>query len=156
LACARAGAEVVHLDASKKAIDWAKENAELSGLSDLPIRWILDDALAFLKREVKRGNKYDAIIMDPPAFGHGPNDELWKIEEHFLKLFELCTEVMSEKPLFFLINGYASGYSPIAYENNLKTLVQKYGGEIEAGELTIKESKSGRLLPAGIFARWFA
>jgi 23S rRNA (cytosine1962-C5)-methyltransferase len=154
LASAKAGAEVVHLDASKKAIDWAKENAELSGLSDLPIRWILDDVLAFLKREVKRGNKYDAIIMDPPSFGHGPNDELWKIEEHFLKLFDLCIEVMSEKPLFFLINGYASGYSPIAYENNLKALAQKYGGEIEAGELTIKESKSDRLLPAGIFARW--
>jgi len=155
LACARAGAEVVHLDASKKAIDWARENAEASGFSDRPIRWILDDALTFLKREVKRGNKYDAIIMDPPAFGHGPKDEIWKIEEDFSKLFDFCLEVLSDKPLFFLINGYASGYSPIAYENNLKTLVQKYGGSIEVGELTIQELKSDRLLPAGIFARWF-
>ena len=154
LACAGAGAEVVHLDASKKALDWARENAEASGFSDRPIRWILDDALTFLKREVKRGNKYDAIIIDPPAFGHGPKDELWKIEEDFLKLFELCLSVLSDQPLFFLINGYASGYSPIAYQNNLEILVQKYGGVIEAGELTIKESQSGRLLPAGIFARW--
>ena len=156
LACAQAGAEVVHLDGSKKAIDWAKENAELSGMADKPIRWILDDALVFLKREVKRGNKYDAIIMDPPAFGHGPKDEIWKIEEDFLKFFELCQEVLSEKPLFFLINGYASGYSPIAYQNNLEILVKKYGGSIEIGELAIQESSSGRLLPAGIFARWQA
>ena len=94
--------------------------------------------------------------MDPPAFGHGPKDELWKIEENFLELFDLCFQLLSDKPLFFLINGYASGYSPIAYQNNLEPLVKKYGGSIELGELTIKESKSGRLLPAGIFARWQA
>jgi 23S rRNA (cytosine1962-C5)-methyltransferase len=154
LACAQAGAEVVHLDGSKKAVDWGKENAEASGLTDKPVRWILDDALAFLKREVKRGNKYDAIIMDPPAFGHGPKDEIWKIEEDFIKLFENCLQVLSDKPVFFLVNGYASGYSPIAYQNNLEALAQKYGGDIELGELTIKESKTDRLLPAGIFARW--
>jgi 23S rRNA (cytosine1962-C5)-methyltransferase len=156
LACAKAGAEVVHLDASKKAIDWARENAELSGLADKPIRWILDDAMVFLKREVKRGNKYDGIIMDPPSFGRGPKDELWKIEEDFIKLFDLCLALLSDKPLFFLINGYASGYSPIAYGNNLELLVKKYGGSIELGELAIQESKSERLLPAGIFARWQA
>lgn len=156
LACARSGAEVVHLDGSKKAVEWARENAEASGLADKPIRWILDDAMTFVKKEVKRGNKYDAIIMDPPSFGRGPNDELWKIEGDFIKFFELCLELLSDKPLFFLINGYASGYSPIAYQNNLESLMKKHGGVLEVGELTIKESNSDRLLPAGIFARWHA
>jgi 23S rRNA (cytosine1962-C5)-methyltransferase len=154
LACAKAGSEVVHLDGSKMAISWARKNQELSGLSDKPIRWILDDARTFLRREIKRGNHYDAIIMDPPSFGHGPNKELWKIEEHFDELIELSKKVLSRKPLFFLINGYASGYSPIAYTNNLIQLQDKFGGEIEMGELTISESNSKRLLPCGIFSRW--
>ncbi len=154
LACAKAGAEVIHLDASKKAIEWARENAKISGLEEKPVRWILDDASIFLKREIKRGNKYDAIIMDPPSFGHGPSGQLWKIEEDFLKLMELCRDVLSPAPLFFLINGYASGYSPIAYGNNLEFLTQKFGGQVEAGELVIEESNSKRLMPAGIFARW--
>lgn len=154
LACARAGAEVCHVDGSKTAVAWARENAELSGLKDSPIRWIIDDVMAFLKREIKRGRKYDAIIMDPPSFGHGPKDELWKIEEHFLELIKLCREVLSEDPLFVIINGYASGYSSIAYENNLKSMMKNYKGEIEKGELVIEESDSGRLLPCGIFARW--
>ena len=153
LACAKAGAEVVHLDGSKSAIAWGKENAELSGLKDKPIRWILDDAQVFIKREITRGNKYDAIIMDPPAFGHGPEGEVWKIEEDFLKLIDSCKKILSDDPLFVLINGYASGYSPIAYKNNIEELIGKRDGEIEIGELTIGE-KSGRLLPAGIFARW--
>ncbi len=155
LAAAYAGAEVVHLDASKVAITWAKRNAEASGLADKPIRWILDDARAFLRREAKRGNKYDGIIMDPPAFGHGPDGELWKIEEHLLDLFSACHAVLSERPLFFLVNGYASGYSAIAYENNLRQITKDIGGTIDIGELAIRESGSdGRLLPAGIFARW--
>lgn len=155
LACAKAGAEVCHLDASKTAINWARENAELSGLENMPIRWILDDAIKFVRREIKRDRKYDGIIMDPPAFGHGPGGEMWKIEENFLELLDLCKQVLSDDPLFFLINGYASGYSAIAYENNLRDLMKEYKGEIEIGELTIQEN-NGRLLPCGIFARWKA
>lgn len=154
LACAQAGAKVVHVDGSKSAVTWARENAELSGLADKPIRWILEDARVFVGREIKRGNKYDAIIMDPPAFGHGANKEIWKIEEHFISLVEDCIKLLSDKPLFFIINGYSAGYSAIAYENVLKPLVTKFGGSIERGELTLEESKSGRLLPCGIFSRW--
>jgi 23S rRNA (cytosine1962-C5)-methyltransferase len=156
LACAQAGAKVVHVDGSKTAIAWARENAELSGLKDKPIRWILDDAREFVRREVKRGRKYHGIIMDPPAFGHGPENELWKIEEHFLPLVESCLPILADKPLFFIINGYSAGYSAVAYENLLLPLKEKFGGTIEIGELVIEESKSGRLLPCGIFARWNA
>lgn len=155
LAAAAAGAEVCHLDGSKVAITWARDNAALSKLDKKPIRWILEDAVKFVKREIKRGHRYEGIILDPPAFGHGPGGELWKIEDNFLELMDLCFKLLSEKPLFFLINGYASGYSATAYKNNLLPLVKKYGGTLEAGELTIEE-KSGRLLPCGIFARWNA
>lgn len=154
LAAAQAGASVVHVDGSKAAINWAKENAELSGLNDKPIRWILDDAQAFVEREIKRGRTYDAIIMDPPSFGHGPNSELWKIEDHFVQLVDNCKKLLSKTPLFFLINGYSAGYSALAYQNNLLSVQETYGGTIETGELTIEESGSGRLLPCGIFARW--
>ncbi len=156
LACAKAGAKVVHIDSSKAAVNWARENAEASGLADAPIRWIIDDARVFVEREIKRGRKYHGIIMDPPAFGHGPTSELWRIEEHFLKLVEDCKKLLADKPIFFLINGYSAGYSAVAYENMMSDLVSKYGGEIEIGELTIEEEKVGRLLPAGIFARWSA
>jgi len=154
LACAQAGAKVVHVDGSKSAITWARENAELSGLQDKPVRWILEDARVFVGREVKRGNKYDAIIMDPPAFGHGANKEIWKIEEDFIPLVEDCIKLLKDKPLFFIINGYSAGYSSIAYKNVLLTLVEKFGGQIEVGELTLPESSSERLLPCGIYARW--
>jgi 23S rRNA (cytosine1962-C5)-methyltransferase len=154
LACAKAGAEVVHVDGSKTAVSWARENAELSGLTDAPIRWIVEDCILFLEREAKRGNKYDGIIMDPPSFGHGPKDELWKIEEHFLKLMDLCKRVLSDEPLFVLINGYTAGYSPIVYENNLKDMMKGKNGTIEIGELAIEDSARGNLLPCGIFARW--
>ncbi len=153
LAAAKAGAEVTHVDASKTAVAWARENAKLSGLEEAPIRWIVEDALVYLKREVKRGSKYDVIIMDPPAFGHGPDGELWKIEEHFLEVMKLVPELLSDKPLGVLINGYAAGYSPLAFAYNLEPLVKNYGGSIEYGDLTIEDT-SGRLLPAGIFARW--
>jgi len=166
LACAQAGAKVVHVDGSKVALTWARDNAELSGLKDQPIRWILDDARAFVKREIKRGRKYHGIIMDPPAFGHGPQNEVWKIEDDFLKLVEECISLLTDKPLFFLINGYSAGYSAVAYRNNLLPLVEKFGGNVEIGELAIQESakeKTGntiqeevRLLPCGIFARWSA
>ncbi|MDB5259195.1 MAG: hypothetical protein JWO73_403 [Candidatus Taylorbacteria bacterium] len=171
LACAQAGAKVVHVDGSKSAITWARENADLSGLSDKPIRWILEDARVFVEREVKRGRIYQGIIMDPPSFGHGANKELWKIEEHFLPLIEDCMKLLSPEksgpkaPLFFLVNGYSAGYSSVAYRNNLLQLEQKYGGSIEIGELVVEESPvpagaetagptAERLLPCGIFARW--
>ncbi len=154
LACAQAGANVVHVDSSKSAITWAKENAEISGLADKPIRWILDDARNFVEREIKRERKYDAIIMDPPAFGHGPEKELWKIEKHFLPLVDNCLKLLKDKPLFFLINGYSAGYSAIAYRNILLKLKEKFGGHIEIGELAIEESGIGRLLPAGISGRF--
>jgi 23S rRNA (cytosine1962-C5)-methyltransferase len=156
LAAAQAGASVVHVDGSKVAINWARDNASSSGLGQKPIRWILDDAAAFVRREIKRGHTYEAIIMDPPAFGHGPKRELWKIEDHFLPLLEDCKKILSPKPLFFIVNGYASGYSAVAYKNSLGDLLKQYNGEIEIGELTIGEKGSERLLPAGIFARWSA
>ncbi len=155
LACAQAGASVVHVDGSKVAIRWARENAEISGLAEKPIRWILDDAREFVRREIKREKKYDGIILDPPAFGHGPNKELWKIEEHLPELLEMCGNILSDTPLFFLINGYASGYSAIAYENNIKPMLERFGGTFEKGELTLQESETSRLLPCGIYARWF-
>jgi 23S rRNA (cytosine1962-C5)-methyltransferase len=155
LAALSAGAEVVHVDGSKSAITWARENATASGLADKKVRWIEDDARKFVQRELKRGNKYDAIIMDPPAFGHGAKNEVWKIEEDFIGLLDMCQDILSDSPLFVLVNGYSAGYSASAYKNSLLSLVQKFGGEIENGELSIEEAKTGRLLPAGIFARWF-
>lgn len=154
LAALSAGAEVTHVDSSKTSVGWAKENAETSGLSKKPVRWLIDDARKFVMREIKRGVKYDGIIMDPPSFGRGSKSELWKIEDDLPKLLEDCSKILSEKPLFFLINGYASGYSSIAYYNLIKPIFEKYGGKFEAGELAIEESKSKRLLPCGIFTRW--
>lgn len=156
LAAAKAGASVVHVDASKVAVAWARENAAAFGLTNKPIRWLVEDVLVFVRREIKRGNRYDVIVMDPPAFGHGPKDELWKIEEHFVPLVEQCIGLLSEKPLGFLINGYAAGYSPLAFSYNLEPLLKKHGGSLQYGDLTIEEQGSGRLLPSGIFARWQA
>ena len=156
LAAAAAGAKVTHVDASKTAVAWARENAKLSGLEDKPIRWITDDAITFLKREIKRGVKYDCVVMDPPAFGHGPDGEVWKFEENFLELLKLVGQLLSDKPLFVLVNGYAAGYSPLAFAYNLESFVKKFGGSIEYGDLNIAESSSDRILPCGIFARWKA
>lgn len=154
LSAAASGASVVHVDSSKSAVSWARENAELSGLSEKPIRWILDDAVKFVEKEIRRGHKYDGLILDPPAFGRGPSGEVWKIEKDFPKLISNLEKLLSSRPLFVLLSGYASGFSAIAYENNLKSIVEKFGGEIEKGELSIQEEKTGRLLPCGIFARW--
>jgi 23S rRNA (cytosine1962-C5)-methyltransferase len=155
IAAAKGGAEVTHLDGSKTAIQRARDNAELNGLAEAKIRWITDDAMSFVEREIRRGNKYDGIIMDPPAYGHGPNGETWKIEEDFPKLIELLLKLLSDKPKFILINGYASGYSAIAYKNNIQAITSNMKGDIEMGELTIMESGPlHRLLPCGIFARW--
>lgn len=155
LAVAKAGAKVCHVDGSKVAVNWARENAELNNLSDKPIRWIIEDVVKFVKREIKRGHKYDGIIMDPPAFGHGPTGEMWKIEDNFLDLLDLCKQLLSEKPAFFLVNGYSSGYSAIAYENAIGDLMIEKG-EIEKGALTLRERDTERLLPCGIFVRWYA
>ncbi|MBY0473351.1 class I SAM-dependent methyltransferase [Patescibacteria group bacterium] len=168
LAAAKAGANVTHVDASKTAVAWGRQNAELSGLKDAPIRWIIEDALTFVKREIRRlaenvdRPKYDGVIMDPPAFGHGPDGELWKIEEDFLELLKLLPQLLSDKPLFVLINGYAAGYSPLAFAYNLEQFEKQFGGSIEYGDLSIEEKAhstgsgqgSGRTLPCGIFARW--
>lgn len=153
LAAAQAGAEVTHIDASKIAVAWARENAAASGLQDAPIHWVVEDVLQFVRREIKRGKRYDGIIMDPPAFGRGPKKEVWKIEENLLELVELCGQLLSDEPLFFLINGYAAGYSPLAFAYNLAQFEKKFGGSIEYGDLAIEDT-SGRLLPCGIFARW--
>jgi len=154
LAALSAGAEVVHVDGSKATVELAKENAQISGLDKKHVRWITDDARKFVMREIKRGGKYDGIIMDPPSFGRGGKGELWKIEEDFLPLIEQCSKILSDNPLFFLVNGYAAGYSSQAYYNALKPIMEKYGGNFEIGELTIEEKGSKRLLPCGIFARW--
>ncbi len=154
LVAALAGAEVTHVDGSKAAIAWARENAALSGLSEAPIRWMLDDVKVFLKKELKRGKRYDGIIMDPPTFGYGPKKELWKIEEDFMELLALTRQILTDTPLFVLASGYASGYSPVTYGNCFEITFSDLGGSITAGELALRESSSGRLLPAGIFARW--
>lgn len=159
LAVAAAGAKAVHVDGSKSALSWARENAELSGLADRPIRWILEDARTFVRREAKRGRSYQGIVMDAPAFGHGPKGQVWKIEEHFLPLMDECSKLLGDRPLFFLINGYAAGYSALAYENNLRPFLKKHGGTLEIGELSLEERPAeggSRLLPCGIFARWKA
>src|SRR3989344_2988770 len=156
LAAAKAGAKVTHVDASKTAVAWARENAKLSGLEDKPIRWITDDAITFLKREIKRGVKYDCVVMDPPAFGHGPDGEVWKFEENFLELLKLVGQLLSDKPLFLRVTGSAAVYSPLAFAYNLESFEKKFGGSIEYGDLAIAESNSDRVLPAGIFARWRA
>jgi len=154
MVAAQAGASVAHVDASKVAVAWARENAVLSGLADKPIRFIVEDALSFVRREIKRGATYDGIIMDPPSFGRGPDGQVWKIEEDFERLVSLCHELLSEKPLFFIANGYASGYASLSFAYNLQLLEEKFGGEVEYGELHIAEAGGRRELPSGIYARW--
>lgn len=153
LVCAKAGAHVCHIDASKSAITWARYNAELSALKDCSIRWILEDAFDFVRKEIKRGQKYDAIVMDPPAFGHGPSGQLWRIEEMFVEFVDSVKKLLSDNPAFFVINGYSSGYSSVAYKQNMLDLLSRFGGSIDNGEIFIEE-KSGRVLPCGISARW--
>lgn len=155
LAGAAVGAHVTHVDSSKVAITWGRDNAALSGLAKKPIRWILDDARAFVAREARRGAQYDGIIMDPPAFGHGAKNEMWKIERDLVPLLVACKKILSPHPTFFLMNGYASGYSALAYHNNVRALLPHYGAS-ECGECAIAHSRDDRLLPCGIFARWRA
>lgn len=150
---AQAGAQVTHVDASKQSLDWAHDNARRSGVGEEAIRWVLDDALAFAKREARRGVKYDGIILDPPAFGRGAKGEVWKIEEDFSTLLEALKEIFSEKPgSFFLLNGYAAGYAPRSFAQAVSSTFGESDGE--CGELFIQESHSERVIPAGIYVRF--
>ncbi len=154
LVAAKNGAQVTHVDASKPTIGWAKQNQSVSKLEDKPIRWILDDAVKFVQREIKRGVKYDGIIMDPPVYGHGPNGEKWEFTESFPHLLSLCKQILADKPLFVLINAYAISASSLMLENVLKDFVPTAKQNIEVGELIIEEKDSNRLLSTGIFGRW--
>jgi len=154
LAAAKAGAEVTHVDASRAAIGWARENQALSGLEAAPIRWILDDAIAYLRREVKRGVKYDGIIMDPPDYGRGPKGEVWKAEREVPALLELCREVLSDSPLFMILNMYSTELSSISLARLLADATHDLGGNITPREFALKEEGSERLLPLSISATW--
>ncbi len=155
VAAASAGASVVHVDAAKGMVAQAKENAALSGLSDAPIRYIVDDCKKFVEREIRRGNKYDAVIMDPPSYGRGPNGETWKLEECIDDLVGLTAQVLSDEPLFFLINSYTTGLSPLTMQYLLELNVKKkYGGVCDAGELALPVESTGAYLPCGGSARW--
>lgn len=150
LACAKAGASVCHLDAVKGMVEWGKTNAQLSGLSDKPIRWIVDDAMKFLGREIKRGNKYDGIILDPPSYGRGTNGEMWKLEDSIYELMERCTAVLSDNPLFILLNSYTTGLSPSVMSYLLRmTVGKKYSIEVEAEEIALPVSSTGLAIPCG-------
>ena len=158
LACAAAGAtEVVHVDASKGMVQWAKENMQLSGLQNHKIRFIVDDVLKFVEREKRRGHFYDGIIMDPPSYGRGPNNELWQIEEQLYPLIIKCMEILSDKPLFFLVNAYTTGFSTTALENIMKTsLLNKYPDyQVECGNIGLPIKKRDMILPCGIYGRFF-
>lgn len=155
LACAAAGAEVCHVDASKGMVAWARENAALSGLSDRPIRWIVDDCEKFVAREIKRGRRYDAVIMDPPSYGRGPGGEVWKLEEQIYRMVDLCADVLSDKPLFFVLNSYTTGLSPSVMRYLLGvTVAKRFGGEVSADEIGLPVTQSGLVLPCGSTAIW--
>ena len=155
VACSYAGAQVCHVDSSKGMVTWAKENIQASGLQDRPVRYIVDDVIKFVNREIRRGNKYDAIIMDPPSYGRGANGEVWKFEENLPELVNLCTQVLSDKPLFFLINSYTTGISSTVLQNILElTISKKYKGKVSNGEIGLPMTNSKMVLPCGIYGRW--
>lgn len=155
LACAKAGASVCHVDASKGMVAWAKENASLSDLSDKPVRWIIDDCEAFIRREIKRGRRYDAIIMDPPSYGRGPNQEIWKLEDNIYGLVKLTSGVLSENPLFYLLNSYTTGFSPSATAYILsEIIIPEFGGSVSPDEIGLPARESGLALPCGSSAVW--
>lgn len=155
LAAAQAGARVCHLDASKGMVAWARENAALNQLSSAPIRWIVDDVVKFLQREIRRGNKYEGIIVDPPSFGRGSRGEVFKIERDIHEILELCREVLSEKPLFLLFTTHTSGMTPIVMEHLLWQKMQGLNGHIQTGEM-ILPSEKGIPIPSGSYAKWVA
>ena len=154
VACLSAGAKVCHVDSSKGMTTWAKENVESSGLRDRPVRFIIDDVIKFVQREIRRERKYDAIIMDPPSYGRGKNGEVWQFENNISDLVELCTKVLSDDPLFFLINSYTTGISSKVLENLLYLNMKKYKGIISSGEIGLPMKDSKLVLPCGIYGRW--
>ncbi len=156
LAAAKAGARVTHVDASKGMVTWARENAISSGLEQAPIRWLVDDCMKFVAREGRRGNRYDAIIMDPPSYGRGPKGEIWKIEDQIFSLVQMCSGLLSDQPLFFLINSYTTGLAPsvLSYMLGL-TVGKKFGGRIESEEIGLPVTDTGLVLPCGASGRWW-
>lgn len=155
LACMKAGAAVTHVDAAKGMVQWAKENAAVSGLAEKPVRWLTDDCVKFVRREQRRGNVYDGIIMDPPSYGRGPGGEVWKLEEQLFPLVESCLSILSENALFFILNSYTTGLSPAVMEYLLKvTLVPRLGGKVSAEEIGLPVTASGLVLPCGSTAIW--
>ena len=154
IAAAAAGASVTHVDASKGMVTWAKENAASSGLSDAPIRWIVDDCVKFVEREIRRGKKYDAIIMDPPSYGRGPKGEIWKIEEAIYPLVQLCAQLLTDRPLFFLINSYTTGLQPAVLSYMISTALVSFDGTVVADEIGLRVSSNGLVLPCGASGRF--
>ena len=154
MACASAGADVVQVDASKGMTEWAKENMKLCNLCDHYIRFIVDDCMKFVEREYRRGNKYDAIVMDPPSYGRGPNGEMWKFVKNLYELINACLKILSDKPLFFLINSYTTGISSVVLLNILKTTMNKYDGKIESGDIGLPIKRDDLVLPCGIYGKW--
>ena len=156
LAAAAAGASVTHVDASKGMVTWAKENAISSGLKDAPIRWLVDDCVKFVEREIRRGNHYDAIIMDPPSYGRGPKGEIWKIEESVYPLIQLCSQILTDNPLFFLINSYTTGLQPAVLSYMISTVLGTANGTVTASEIGLPVSSNGLVLPSGASGRYEA
>ncbi len=155
LSAAKAGAAVTHVDASKGMVSWAKENAAASGLGDAPIRWLVDDCVKFVEREIRRGNTYDAIIMDPPSYGRGPKGEIWKIEESIFPFLRLTAQILSKDACFFLINSYTTGLQPAVLSYMLQTVITpQFGGHVEAGEIGLPVSSNSLILPCGASGRW--
>ena len=155
LACAEAGAAVTHVDASKGMVSWARDNAAASGLSDKPIRWLVDDCEKFVKREIRRGSRYDGIVMDPPSYGRGPGGEVWKLEDCIYDLVKTCAQVLNDEPMFFLLNSYTTGLSPSVMAYILsEVLSEKFGGEVTADEIGLPVEMSGMPLPCGSTAIW--
>ena len=155
VACAAAGASVCHVDAARGMVSWARENARSSGLEDAPIRWIVDDCAKFVQREIRRGSRYDAVIMDPPSYGRGPGGEIWKLEDCIYDLISQCEEVLSDTPLFFAVNSYTTGLSPAVMEYMLKTtLVPRFGGQTSCDEIGLPVSATGGVVPCGATAIW--
>jgi 23S rRNA (cytosine1962-C5)-methyltransferase len=154
VAAAKAGAQVTHVDAAKGMVTWAHENAALSGLEDAPIRWLVDDCGKFVEREIRRGNTYDAIILDPPSYGRGPKGEIWKIEDCIHPLVKLCTQLLSDNPLFFLINSYTTGLAPSVLTYMLATELKKFNGCVKSDEVGLPVSGNGLVLPCGASGRW--
>jgi 23S rRNA (cytosine1962-C5)-methyltransferase len=154
LAAAAAGAEVVHLDAAKGIVGWARENARLCSLEDRPIRWLIEDVSRFVAREIRRGNRYDAIILDPPSFGRGTKNEVWKFEQDLPKLLDNCRQIINKNPVFMLLSAHTPGFTPLAMENLLADMMRGFGGVLNSREMIIPEENSARVLPSGTMARW--